>query len=48
MGEGHSSNLRTDNLQECPSKAPALYSDSRLPYLPLIKNLFVACIGDIG
>src|SRR5659263_628799 len=32
VGEGHSSNRSTDNLQECPSKAPAPQSCSPLPY----------------
>jgi hypothetical protein len=32
VGEGHSSNRNTDNLQECPSKALAPLSDFFLPY----------------
>ena len=33
MGEGHSSNRTSDNLQECPSKALAPHRDSSLPYI---------------
>jgi hypothetical protein len=32
VGEGHSSNRNTANLQECPSKAPAPDSGLLRPY----------------
>src|SRR5512143_3430070 len=45
VGEGHSSNRSTDNLQECPSKAPALYRMFLLPYHTLQKSLGGLCRG---
>jgi len=39
VGEGHSSNRNTDNLQECPSKAPAPSRYLLLPYHTLQRSL---------
>ena len=46
MGEGHSSNRTSDNLQECPSKALAPHRDSSLPYVSQIKPFCGLCRGE--
>ena len=51
VGEGHSSNRSTGNLQECPSKALAPHSDFFLPYHTMQKSLGGWCRwyrGDAG